>query len=192
MIREMLTTISEWQAKQRVIRQADINADASAIIMYRKLRIAGRNRLVIGPGSTLSANVSFERDAAEVIIGANTEIGASHIVCATRVEIGDDVLIAWGCTINDHNSHPIPWSQRKDDIRERYFGRKDWSNVVSRPIKLGNKCWIGMHSIILKGVEVGEGAIVGAGSVVTSNVPPWTIVGGNPARVIREISATQR
>ncbi len=87
-------------------------------------------------------------------------MGSSLIDCATRIEIADDVLIAWGCNIVDHDSHSIAWSNRANDVRDWYLGRnkKDWSHVVSRPVKIGNKCWIGMHAIILKGVEIGEGA----------------------------------
>ena len=55
-----------------------------------------------------------------------------------------------------------------------------------------DKSWIGFNSILLKGITIGEGAIIGAGSVVTKDVPPWTIVAGNPAQIIREISLNER
>ena len=55
-----------------------------------------------------------------------------------------------------------------------------------------SKVWIGFNAIILKGVTIGEGAVVGAGSVVTKDVLPWTVVAGNPARLIREISENER
>jgi acetyltransferase-like isoleucine patch superfamily enzyme len=148
--------------------------------------------LTIGEGSILEGAIAFEREGAAVVIGRDTFIGASQIVCASQVEIGDDVLVAWGCTISDHNSHSIAWRGRAQDVREWYHGRKDWSQVESLPVRLGNKCWVGMHSIILKGVGIGEGAIVAAGSVVTKDVPSWTIAGGNPARVIREIPVDER
>jgi acetyltransferase-like isoleucine patch superfamily enzyme len=63
----------------------------------------------------------------------------------------------------------------------------DWSHSAMAPILIKRGAWVGARSIILKGVTVGEGAVVGMGSVVTSDVPPRTIVAGNPARVIREI-----
>jgi acetyltransferase-like isoleucine patch superfamily enzyme len=64
--------------------------------------------------------------------------------------------------------------------------------VETRPVKICDKSWLGLNVIVLKGVEVGVGAIVAAGTVVTKSVPPWTIVAGNPARVIREIPVEDR
>jgi galactoside O-acetyltransferase len=71
-------------------------------------------------------------------------------------------------------------------------GKKVWTHVERQPVTIESKAWIGFNVIILKGVTIGEGAIVGAGSVVTKDVPPYTIVGGNPARVIREIPPDER
>jgi len=191
-MRKLATRISEWNAKRRMCNLENISIAASAKIQYKKLKLLGSNRLTVGDGSIVEGSVAFEREGAEVVIGRDTFIGASLIACATRVEIGDDVLVAWGCTITDHNSHAIDWKDRCNDVRDWYRGQKDWSHVVTEPVKLGNKCWIGMHSIVIKGVAIGEGAIVGAGSVVTKDVPSWTIVGGNPAKPIREIPIDHR
>ncbi|MBK8021791.1 MAG: hypothetical protein IPK19_10285 [Chloroflexi bacterium] len=60
------------------------------------------------------------------------------------------------------------------------------------PIRICDKAWIGFNAVILKGVTIGEGAIVGAGSVVTKDVPAWTVVAGNPARIIREFTEDER
>ena len=67
-----------------------------------------------------------------------------------------------------------------------FIENKNWSTVNSKPIKICSNAWIGMNCHILKGVTVGEGAIVGAGSVVTKDVAPWTIVAGNPANYIKD------
>ena len=111
---------------------------------------------------------------------------------AQRVDIGDDVLISWGTTIVDHNSHATSFTLRSNDAVDWLEGKKDWTNVKIAPVKISNKVWIGFNCIILKGVTIGEGAVVGAGSVVTKDVPPWTIVAGNPARIIREIPENER
>jgi hypothetical protein len=86
----------------------------------------------------------------------------------------------------DHNSHATDWTSRKNDVVAWGQGKKDWSGVTIKPVKISDRVWIGLNAIILKGVTIGEGAIVGAGSVVTKDVPPYTIVAGNPARIIRE------
>jgi galactoside O-acetyltransferase len=104
--------------------------------------------------------------------------------------------MAWGITIYDHNSHSVEWQYRKLDNEQTYNDfikynntvvNKDWSNVKSAPIIIKPKVWIGMNALILKGVTIGEGAVIGAGSVVTKDVPAWTVVAGNPAMVVRQI-----
>ena len=106
---------------------------------------------------------------------------------ASAVEIGNDVLVSFGVTITDHNSHAIDFENRKEDGLKWLKGEKDWALVSIRPVAIHSKAWIGMHVIILKGVTVGEGSVVGAGSVVTRDVPAWSVVAGNPARVIRKL-----
>lgn len=98
--------------------------------------------------------------------------------------------------IYDHDSHSLDYRFRKDDIerqREDFYANrnfifsKDWSTVKSAPVKICNKVWIGFNAIILKGVTIGEGAIVAAGAVVTKDVPAWTVVAGNPATIVKKI-----
>jgi len=76
----------------------------------------------------------------------------------------------------------------KRSFDEGVLGKyKDWSNVISKEIIIKDKAWIGFNVIILKGVTIGEGAIVASGSVVTKDVPDFTLVGGNPARIIKSV-----
>jgi acetyltransferase-like isoleucine patch superfamily enzyme len=190
--RDILVSYVDWLARRRLQSRPSVRIADSAKLKCRRLRLRLNNSLTIGEGSIIEGNLVFERDGAEIVIGCDTFIGDSMIASACRVEVGDDVHIAWGCNIVDHNSHPIPWCERKEDVRNQYGGRKDWSHVKMGPVTIGNKSWLGLNVIVLKGVEIGEGAIVAAGSVVTKNVSPWTIVGGNPAKVIREIPVDSR
>ncbi|WP_375379490.1 acyltransferase [Hymenobacter volaticus] len=118
------------------------------------------------------------------------------VICTDRVEIGNDVLLSWGCTILDNNAHSTNWYERKNDVLDWKRGLdenkigtyKDWSVVKTAPVIIKDKAWIGFNVIILKGVTIGEGAIVGAGSVVTKDVPDFAIVAGNPAKFIKYVS----
>jgi acetyltransferase-like isoleucine patch superfamily enzyme len=161
-------------------------------VAWSKIRLLDGCRFSVGGGSIVDAKVRFDRPGGEVRIGERTFIGASTLVCAERIEIGDDVLISWGCTIVDHDSHAIVWKDRAQDVGNWYEGRKDWTTVERAAVRIGDKAWIGFNAIVLKGVNIGEGAVVGAGSVVTRDVPAFTIVGGNPARPIRELEAHER
>lgn len=140
----------------------------------------------------LQAKVFFDRRDATLSLGDRTFVGSSTIVIADRVDIGDDVLISSGCTIVDHDSHAQQFRDRKDDVVNWYRGRKDWNHVEISPVTIHDKAWIGLNAIILKGVTIGEGSIVGAGSVVTRDVPPYVLVAGNPARVVRELRSDER
>jgi len=149
--------------------------------------------LVIGAESNIEGSLVLEQQGARIVIGSRTHVGGGTVVAAaSKIEIGDDVLVAFDAVIVDHNSHSLKFRERQHDVRNWIQGKKDWSAVALAPVKISNKAWIGMRAIILKGVTIGEGAVVGAGSVVTSDVPPWTIVGGNPARVIRTLTDEER
>lgn len=147
--------------------------------------------VTIGEQCQVSGALIFDKEKASISIGKRVFMNGS-IIAAKSVDIGDDALIAWGVTIIDHNSHSISFSKRSDDVIDAKENKKNWEYVKIEPVKISNKVWIGFNSIILKGVTIGEGSVVGAGSVVTKDVPSWTIVAGNPARVIREILEDER
>jgi galactoside O-acetyltransferase len=189
---DLAKQLLNWGTRRRLLGQPGVDISASAKVAFYKIRLAERCALYIGPGSIVESVIVFDRAGASVRIGARTFIGASTMACAERIEIGDDVLISWGCTIVDHNSHALSWSKRSRDVPEWYHGRKDWSAVERAAVRIEDKAWLGVNAMVLKGVTIGEGAVVGAGAVVTRDVEAYTIVGGNPARVIRKLSADER
>jgi galactoside O-acetyltransferase len=149
--------------------------------------------LRIGQGSNIEASLVFECSATTISIGSRTHIGGATILdAASGIQIGDDVLMAFEVLVMDHDSHSLRFAERKHDVRDWIKGEKDWGNVTRQPVIIGDKAWVGARAIILKGVTVGEGGVIAAGSVVTKDVPPWTIVGGNPAKVIRELTDEER
>lgn len=143
----------------------DCVVDGSLTVLHGKLSLG--NRVVVNEGT--------------------------RIICCREITIGNDVLISWGCSIVDSNMHSLDSRIRLEDTRlareEREKGtlgqHVDFSQIASAPIRIRDHAWIGFQTIILKGVTIGEGAIIGAGSVVTKDVPDYAVVAGNPARVVK-------
>jgi acetyltransferase-like isoleucine patch superfamily enzyme len=155
-----------------------------------------RSYVRVGARGMLNAHIIFESSSGLVEIGERAYIGANTtIISRNAVRIGNDVTMAWDITIYDHNSHSFDWRQRAKVVahfRDHYgtadcFRNIDWTGVASAPITIQDRAWIGFGAVILKGVTIGEGAIVGACSVVARDVEPYTVVAGNPAREIRRL-----
>lgn len=150
----------------------------------------------IGDDCILKNKIIFETDSGFVRIGNGCFIGGSRIISASSIEIGNWVTMAWGITIYDHNSHSLDYRERINDQKQQladwgsgnFIKNKNWTVVDKKPIKIGDYAWIGFDAVILKGVTIGDGAIIGARSVVTHDVEPWTVVAGNPARVVKKLA----
>lgn len=154
-----------------------------------------RGQRNINLGSSLTTGVGVRIDAFTdgvkkiIQIGNNVQLNDYvHIAAIDSVVIEDDVLIASGVFISDHNhgdfngptdaSVLLPPAQRP---------------LTSKPVRIEQSVWIGEHVCILPGVTIGKNAIIGAGSVVTKNVPAWSLAVGNPAAVIKKYdTATSR
>lgn len=149
---------------------------------------ASNSKVVIGNDSMISCNLSLETDQAVLEIGDNVFIGSgTHIRCINSIRIESDVLISGDCMIQDSDNHSFDFEIRKKDLQDWRKGYHDWSKHPAIPIRICHGAWIGARVIILKGVTIGEKAIVGAGSVVTKDVAPYTIVAGNPAKFIKTV-----
>jgi len=191
-VREIIINMHNRFCQRKILKNQDNDISPHSRIRYYNIIQCKNTKLTVGAGSIVEGHLIFECGNANISIGKNSFIGDSSVISAERIEIGDDVLISWGCTIVDHDSHSVNFQKRKNDVKDWFCNRKDWANVIRQPVVIGDKSWIGFNSIVLKGVTIGEGSIVGAGSVVTKDVPPYTIVAGNPARIIREIPENER
>jgi len=112
---------------------------------------------------------------AQIIIGDNVGISGCSITASEKIIIGNRVLIGAGALIIDTDAHPLLPRDRENMILPSMA-----------PIIIDDDVFIGARAIILKGVHIGQGAVIAAGAVVVKNVNPFTIVGGNPARKIKE------
>ncbi len=127
-------------------------------------------------------NVNIQRNAvipSTVSIGDNSGVGPNCRLC-DHMRIGNDVLMGPNCCFYSRNHQ---YTDADKTIREQGFTEVE-------PIVVGNDVWFGCGVIVLPGVHIGNGAVVGAGAVVTKNVPDYAIVVGNPARVLKYRSKT--
>lgn len=112
------------------------------------------------------------------MIGDDCGMTGAVLVADQSIVIGHRVLVGANAVISDTDFHPLSPLERRQDI----------SAGASSPITIEDDVFIGMRALILKGVTVGRGAVVGAGSVVTKDVPRGSIVAGNPAKVVGMVS----
>ncbi len=110
-------------------------------------------------------------DGAILEFKAGSGVSSSQIIANVGIEVGEGSMIGAGCLICDSDMHEVPLNSGKA--------------VAKAPIRIGKNVFIGARCIILKGVTIGDGAVIGAGSVVTKDIPPGATVAGNPASIIR-------
>lgn len=149
--------------------------------------IVGKQYISIGNNTVLGRHIQLTawliNDSTPIIsIGSNCQIGSyNHITAANSITIYDGVLTGKFVTITD-NSHGRPGDE--EDLDVSAIKRKVYSKG---PVVIEDNVWIGDKATILANVRIGRCSIVGANAVVTKDVPPYCIVGGNPARIIRKI-----
>ncbi len=157
-------------------------------INWKKINIAPKSEFILGEQSIIRGNLQCQKEGAKMIIGKRVFIGSkTDIVSTCKVSIGDNVLIAHNCYIMDTDGHSMDPNIRRNDIPNRWKGYKDWSVVKSEEINIGCDVWIGPNVTVLKGVSIGEAAVIAANSVVTKSIPAFTFAAGVPAKVIRKL-----
>lgn len=189
--------------------RVSLKTKASTILAVIRLRLSGAGigpeftvcgwlNLSIHPesyvtiGSAVRINSGFDRNAVggegrtglqvarggRLTLGTGVAMSNVTIVCSQQIVIEDEVFIGGGCRIYDTDFHAV-------HAEERVVHR---TAPKTAPITIGRRSFIGGHSLILKGITIGEGAVIGAGSVVTRDVPPYQIWAGNPIRLIGRVA----
>lgn len=189
-IRNRLLALKLYRRKQLWLRSGHIDI-AGNVMIFPETRInASKGYVSIGEGSCIRGSIEIQREGAKIYIAQNCYLGDhSRIWAAQNITIGNNVLIAHNVNIFDNNTHPIDYLERRKDFDNIVHHGKfeNFKTLKSSPISICNDAWIGCNCIILKGVNIGDGAIIAAGSVVTKNVPAFTLAAGNPAKIIRKI-----
>jgi acetyltransferase-like isoleucine patch superfamily enzyme len=151
------------------------------------------DRIKVGKNTRIEGELFIFPHGGQLEVGDWCFIGpGSRIWSACNIFIGDRVLISHNCNIIDSLTHPINANKRHLQFKDILTsGHPKHIDLGEQPVKINDDVWIGAGSTILRGVSIGCASIVGAGSVVTSDVPPYTIVAGNPARIIRTLNAEE-
>jgi acetyltransferase-like isoleucine patch superfamily enzyme len=149
-----------------------------------------KSKLIIGNESRIQGELIVHPNHGEIIVGECCYVGVStRIWSAESITIGDRVLISHGVNIHDFDSHPEDPMQRH--IQEMGIFKNghtgDLNHVKSAPIVIGDDVWIGFGSTILKGVKIGNGCVIGANTVITTDIEEYSVVVGSPSRTIRKI-----
>lgn len=124
-----------------------------------------------------------------VSIGECSMLNGVYVVCDSSIVIGAYATISWNVVFMDTYRMPFSPEARRALLEKRFRERapQPKADLPSRPVVLGDNVWIGFDVCVLPGVTISEGSVVGARSVVAEDVPPYTIVAGNPARAIRTL-----
>ena len=163
----------------------------TGFVGYGSIFIRGTGSIELGNNVTVNScretnpiggdvkTILFAKGNSHISIGNNVGISNSAIVALDEIVIEDDVLIGASCKIYDHDFHSVDYEER---MRPGDVG------VKAKTIRIRKGAFIGAHTIVLKGVTIGEKSVVGAGSVVTKSVPDGEIWAGNPARFVKKIN----
>lgn len=203
-----LSTLVRWCARaidgfnlhyivQRLIGRATCRLGRGAFLAHSariKNALGNSDKIVIGSDSHIRGELMVLGHGGQISIGEWCYVGAgTRIWSGASIDIGNRVLISHSVNIFDNLSHPIRASERHEQVKQIFsIGHPRQLSLDDRPIKICDDAWIGACAIVMRGVTIGEGGIVAAGAVVTKDVPAYSIVAGNPATIVRELSPDER
>lgn len=144
-----------------------------------KLKTSHGGTMKLGKNLSTFTNVFLTSNGGRLVIGNNVFFNRYCIVvCMESIEIGDNCIFGPGICIYDHD-HKFDY----DGVKNEYYNKS--------PIIIGKNCWIGANAVILRGSHVGEGCVIGAGTVVSGHIPPHSLVTGSRENIIKPIEGKE-
>ena len=182
---------------QRLIGRATCRLRADAALgRYARIRnIRGdSDKIVVGRNSRVLGELLTFAHGGEIQIGEWCYVGeGTRIWSAASIEIGNRVLISHSANVFDNLTHPLRAEERHRQVQQIFTrGHPDDISLDESPVKICDDAWVGAGAMVLRGVTVGQGAIVAASAVVTKDVAAFSIVAGNPAVLVRELGPGER
>jgi acetyltransferase-like isoleucine patch superfamily enzyme len=146
-------------------------------------------RITVGARTVIKGELLVFRHGGRIEIGQWSFVGeGTRIWSGASIVVGDRVMISHQVNILDNLTHPMSAAARHAHFREIVTtGHPAHIDLGDQPVYIEDDAWVAAGASVLRGVRVGRGAVVGTGAVVTHDVPPFCVVAGNPARVIREL-----
>lgn len=190
---DRITARLERYHQLRVRREFEANAvvpsDALLFTTAACQNLGAREDITVGNGFVCRGTLRREGFGGKITIGDNVYIGDYSVVSSgVSVVLEDGVTIAYNVSIFDNDAHPLEAEARAAQLRDiMTIGHDGPIEVPAAPVVIERDAWIAAGAMVLKGVRIGAGAVVAAGSVVTRNVPPNTVVAGNPAVAVKDI-----
>lgn len=145
-----------------------------------------REKIVIGKDSRVLGHLTVYLHGGSITVGSSCFIGENtRIWSAQNISIGNRVLISHSVNIHDNISHSLSAASRHNHFKAIFSsGHPESLDIPKANIVIEDDAWIGFGAAVMKGVTIGRGAVIGAHSVITKDVPAYTVVVGNPARVV--------
>jgi acetyltransferase-like isoleucine patch superfamily enzyme len=176
----------------RVPEGVDVDDEAylESAFSFTACRTLEAHAIRIARGAHVYSATIFDVGPSGVVsVGRCSMLNGARLICDSRITIGDYAMISWNVILMDTYRLPFDPALRRACL-QRAAHHPQWlveTQTPSHPITLHDNVWIGFDVCVLPGVSIGEGSVVGARSVVTQDVPEYTVVAGNPARPIREL-----
>ena len=185
---KLIRKFRAWDSRKRFLRSC-VSGPGLVVSRNRCVNDAARGAVRIGKSCTVGCDLYCASNG-RIQIGDHCWIGGDTAIrSAVEVVIGNRCAISQGVDIRDNNTHPLCPIARRGSMAKSVAGwnLQLWYDSECAPVVVGDDVWIGFRAIILKGVVIGDAAVIAAGAVVTRDVPAYAVVAGNPAKVVKNI-----